>query len=39
MKEMVDTIGNGKYPVNNGEFKILVKDRVVITVLNEFVED
>lgn len=29
----IQQLGNGHYPVNHGEFKIVVKDGVVITVL------
>lgn len=32
-QEYVEQLGNGHYPVNQGEFKIVVKDGVVITVL------
>lgn len=32
-QEYIEQLGNGHYPVNHGEFKIVVKDGVVITVL------
>ena len=31
----VKATGNGSYPVNNGEFRIKVKDGVVVTVLGK----
>lgn len=33
--QVVDRLGNGHYPINNGEFRIIVKNRVVITVYTD----
>ncbi|WP_300408629.1 hypothetical protein [Lagierella sp.] len=39
MEESVETLGSGHFPINEGEFKIVVKNGVVVTVLTEPVEE
>lgn len=34
-KPKIRTLGNGHYPINKGEFKIIVKDGVVVTLYKE----
>lgn len=34
-KIYIENLGNGNYPINDGEFRIVVKDRVVVTVLSD----
>ncbi|WP_300409153.1 hypothetical protein [Lagierella sp.] len=31
----IKNFGNGQYPINNGEFRIVVKDGVVVTVIGD----
>lgn len=35
IKKQIEVLGNGTYSVNEGEFKIVIKDNVVVTVLKD----
>lgn len=35
VEKQIEMLGNGTYPVNDNEFKIVVKDNVVVTVVKE----
>ncbi len=34
-EKQIEMLGNGTFPVNNNEFKIVVKDNVVVTIIKE----
>lgn len=35
IEKQIETLGNGTYPINDNEFKIVVKDNVVVTIIKE----
>ena len=35
IEKQIETLGNGTYPINDNEFKIVIKDNVVVTVIKE----
>ncbi len=39
MEESVEILGSGHFPVNDGEFKIVVKNGVVVTVLTDSIKE
>ena len=39
LQEEIRTLGNGQYPVNHGEFSVVVRDNVVVTVVTHTKRD